>query len=676
MSKVTRIPEMCRQSSRLWAFVCGVGLLCSCAVAEANAEETIRSPYARGGVVSIVETETLKRYVHVFTNTAEVTRFRNRSGQALHGRILVVGAGGAGGYGYDGASGGGGGGGGGGVWERKGLSIPSDACWDIIVGKGARASSQGALTNDTAGASSISNGMACIALVPGGGNGGESSAASSISKGHEATTGAAGGGGIRAVKAGAEGTYASLIFGGAYGPFSGGTATMYQGGGGGGAGATATGTGDNQPNGGEGLASDITGVSLVYGSGGGGGGNILKSLESVYPSGTGGSRAGTGAFATVEDSVATLTDATVPALNSGCGGAGGLGGSYSGKGTAHYGTSGADGIVIIAYEFYKIPFVGGEVTKIAEEGDTSTYIHTFTNVSEVATLENLTGEDIPVRVLVVGAGGAGGYGLQTVSGGGGGGGGGGVLVSNATMSADSSWNVLVGKGATAPTSQISSPIDTAGSSSISNDTACIALVPGGGNGAAGYSQTDGDIYCHVATTGAAGGGGNRAEMAGAEGTYPSSIDGATYGPFSGGGGTTYRGGGGGGAGATATGGYKQNGGEGLASDITGDSLVYGSGGGGGGTITSSAETYPNGTGGTRAGDGAFATVANASTNMTEATMPAPNSGCGGAGGLGGKFNNKGTARWGTSGADGIVVIRYDWTYNPNPPVFGFKLIIQ
>ena len=39
MSKVTRIPEMCRQSSLLWAFVCGVGLLCSCAVAEANAEE-------------------------------------------------------------------------------------------------------------------------------------------------------------------------------------------------------------------------------------------------------------------------------------------------------------------------------------------------------------------------------------------------------------------------------------------------------------------------------------------------------------------------------------------------------------------------------------------------------------------------------------------------------------
>ena len=136
MSKVTRILEMRRDLSLLQAFACGVGLFCSCAVAEENVEEPIVSPYARGGVVSIVETETLKRYVHVFTNTAEVAQFRNRSKQALRGRILVVGAGGAGGYGLNAASGGGGGGGGGGVWEQKGFSIPSGACWNVIVGKG------------------------------------------------------------------------------------------------------------------------------------------------------------------------------------------------------------------------------------------------------------------------------------------------------------------------------------------------------------------------------------------------------------------------------------------------------------------------------------------------------------------------------------------------------------
>ena len=72
----------------LSAFACGVGLLCSCAVAEENAEGPIESPHARGGVVSIVETETCRRYVHVFTNTAEVAQFRNRSRQALRGRRM------------------------------------------------------------------------------------------------------------------------------------------------------------------------------------------------------------------------------------------------------------------------------------------------------------------------------------------------------------------------------------------------------------------------------------------------------------------------------------------------------------------------------------------------------------------------------------------------------------
>ena len=660
----------------LSTFACGVGLLCSCAVAEENAEGPIESPHARGGVVSIVETETCRRYVHVFTNTAEVAQFRNRSRQALRGRILVVGAGGAGGYGLNASSGGGGGGGGGGVWEQKGFAIPSGACWNILVGKGSiRTTNVNYSRNDTAGASSISNGTACIARVPGGGNGGESTGSNAVEDGHAATSGAAGGGGIRPTSArdGAEGTYASSIDGVSYGPFSGGTGSLYRGGGGGGAGAAGS-----SQNGGEGLVSDITGVSLVYGSGGGGGGSLNPS--SLYSNGTGGTRAGDGAFATVENASTNVTAATVPVANSGGGGAGGLGGTYTAlKGSARWGSSGADGIVIIAYEFYKIPFVGGEVTKIAEQGDTSTYIHVFTNVSEVAGFENITGEDIPVRALVVGAGGAGGYGLNASSGGGGGGGGGGVLdVANVMMPADSVWNVLVGKGARASTSTSSPKNDTAGASSISNGTACIALVPGGGNGGESTSSSTnaaGDVVNgHAATSGAAGGGGIRASREGAEGTYASSVLGVTYGPFPGGTDpSSTRSGGGGGAGAA---GSNETGGEGLASDITGVSLVYGSGGGGGGSLNPSS-LYSNGTGGTRAGDGAFATVVNASTNVTAATVPVANSGGGGAGGLGGTFTAlKGSARWGSPGADGIVVIRYDWTFNPNPPVFGFKLIIQ
>ena len=199
-------------------------------------------------------------------------------------------------------------------------------------------------------------------------------------------------------------------------------------------------------------------------------------------------------------------------------------------------------------------------------------------------------------------------------------------------------------------------------------------MPGGGNG--GESTKSGTVENgHEATTGAAGGGGMRAVRAGAAGTYASSIGGDSYGPFSGGTApSNYIGGGGGGAGAAAA---SENGGEGLASDITGVSLVYGSGGGGGGSLTSDPKAYSNGTGGDRAGTGAYATVANSEvTDIAAPTVPIANSGGGGGGGLGGGYADKGTARYGSSGADGIVVIRYDWTYNPNPPVFGFKMIIQ
>lgn len=629
-------------------------------VATAGAEEQIMSPYANGGEVSIVETEAYKRYVHVFTNTAVVAQFRNKSNQTLRGRILVVGGGGAGGYGLNSASGGGGGGGGGGVLEREGVCLASGGCWNILVGKGSTATSNTSYPkNEVAGASSVSNATECIALVPGGGNGGESTSNSSISSGHAPTVGAAGGGGIRASASGAAGTYQSSILDVEYGPFSGAYADSKYTGGGGGAGAAGSGE-----NGGEGLVSDITGISLVYGSGGGGGGS-LNSSGTTISKGIGGTRAGYGASGAMSDSVADITAASAPTANSGGGGGGGLGGSYGGKGAARYGSSGADGIVVIAYEIYKIPFVGGEVTKIAEHGNTSTYIHVFTNANEVATFENRAGEDILVRALVVGAGGAGGYGRNSAPAGGGGGGGGGVRdTANITMPIDGVWNVIVGKGAMAA-SNTSSPATTAGSSSISNATQCIVLVDGGGNG--GYGASSG----YAAESGAAGGGGVRGEPSGASGTYASSILGDVYGPFSGG--TipdNYRGGGGGGAGAAGMG---ENGGDGLASDITGVSLVYGSGGGGGGSVTSTGVSYPNGVGGSRAGVGAHGDSVD---NITAATAPVPNSGGGGAGGFGCNSTGMGAARYGSSGADGIVVIRYDWKYNPNPPSSGFMMIIK
>lgn len=646
-------------------------------IGAAYAVEPVTSPYAKGGVISVVETDTYKRYVHTFTNTAEAATFRNKSSRTLHARILVVGAGGAGGYGLNTASGGGGGGGGGGVLERKGVDIASGEQWTIRVGKGATATvNVDASRNETPGASTISNGTVCVASVPGGGNGGESKDGSAIENGHEPMAGAAGGGGIRASRPGAEGTYKSSILGVQYGPFSGGTTGSSYTGGGGGAGAA----GDTK-NGGKGLASDITGVSLVYGSGGGGGGSLSKTGDTIYAPGNGGTRAGKGASGSLaEDSSLIFVKATDPEANSGGGGGGGLGGnSGTAKGVARYGTSGADGIVIVAYEIRKIPFVGGEVKKIAERGLTATYIHVFSNANDVATFENVCGEDVSVRMLVVGAGGAGGYGMKSASGSGGGGGGGGVFdAENITMPADGVWTIRVGKGATATTNTSKPKNETAGASSISNGVECVAEVPGGGNGAestaSGSISTDG----HEPTAGAAGGGGIRGSRTGAAGTYASSILGVEDGPFAGGDGTNYRGGGGGGAGAAGT---NPNGGEGLESDITGESLVYGSGGGSGGNLLSDGTShYAPGRGGTRAGTGADAIFVDGAPVTTLATSPAANSGCGGAGGVGGSINGYSgidtKVRYGTSGANGIVVIRYDWTYDPNPPVPGLMLIVR
>ena len=178
---------------------------------------------------------------------------------------------------------------------------------------------------------------------------------------------------------------------------------------------------------------------------------------------------------------------------------------------------------------------------------------------------------------------------------------------------------------------------------------------------------------HAPTAGAAGGGGVKASRTGAAGTYASSVLGVACGPFSGGNAPdNYRGGGGGGASAA---GSSANGGEGLASDITGVSLVYGSGGGGGGSKTQSDVLHPNGAGGTRASDGAYGTKVDSVVHYTAATAPAANSGAGGAGGFGGSIaaDTIGAARYGSSGSDGIVVIRYDWTYNPNPPNAGFVI---
>ena len=664
-----------------WLGLLPLALAASAFALTAMADEPATSPYATGGTVTRIDLGNFRAsYIHVFTNADEVATFASTGKRDLSVRYLVVGAGGAGGVTeYSNTQHGGGGGGGGGVCEKSGIAFSKGAVWHIVVGKGA------ASYDDLAGSSSISNGIVDIETVPGGGNAGKRLSKEGF---YLPTVGATGGGGCPtngAGTVGAVGNYSSSILGVSYGPFSGGNADKRMGGGGGGAGG-AGGNGGlvnnptemaGKPSGGAGLVSDIEGTPLTYGSGGGAGESLFWNSNTgnpyYYQGGDGGDRAGKGAKYVIDTEAGTTNyvNATEAVANSG-GGGGGCG--YHSRSLA---TGGADGIVVIRYDIVESPCAGGDmVTRILKHGETYTYIHTFTNPAAAAEFVNLSGCDIKnLRYLVVGAGGAGGYHYSNSAYGGGGGGGGGVCEKDGILfAADASWRVTVGKGAADYT-------ETAGASSISNDVADIETVPGGGNGASGIRPIVQYGICD-ATSGAAGGGGMR-DIAnhqttcntGAAGTYRSAtlMDTPEVGSFKGGSvGSSRAGGAGGGAGTAATDATTSTipgvAGEGVRSDITGEMLVYGSGGGGGSGANVGTSIYFNGSaGGSRAGNGGVRN--DDGTTVTPASDPAPNSGCGGGGGSG--FGSSAEDHAQTGGADGIVVIRYDFNEHPR----GFVLIV-
>lgn len=614
-------------------------------------------------------------FVHTFTNTAAAAEFRNMSGKTFPVRMLVVGGGGAGMDGHNGTGSkyvyGGGGGGGGGVTETNALVSAGDV-WTIRVGAG------GSITNHSytvargaAGASSVSNGVEKLVLTPGGGAGG--SRVSTIN-GVRPTVGAAGGGGsgeTGAECAGTNGVYTSTTFisEGVANPWGGTAWYKSFGGGGGGAGESA-----NGKNGGSGLVSDITGSNVYYGSGGGGGGFCRGTT--FVAGGDGGdvnaAKGGTG-------DETSITKASNPPANTGSGGAGGIsfdGNAYSAfDATYAYGTSGADGVVIIRYDIPDTPCIGGDIVTVTTNGNKVVYLHTFTNTAEAATFTpSIAFDGTSVRMLVVGGGGAGADGYwkklsKNYVFGGGGGGGGGVTETNALLSVDDVWTIRVGAGGDITNHTYDIARGEAGASSVSNGVEELVLTPGGGAG--------GSRFCSP-TVGAAGGGGSgesAAERAGAIGTYTSS----TFFPGETGianpSGATARtnryGDGGGGGGARANGDYS-SGGVGIKSDITGEVVVYGSGGGGGGYSRDNPSSE-GGDGGKNAGNGGKCY----SDSIVEASPPVPNTGSGGGGGasFGGDAYSAFDATYahGTSGADGVVIIRYEVDL-PRPK--GFVVIVQ
>ena len=254
-------------------------------------------------------------------------------------------------------------------------------------------------------------------------------------------------------------------------------------------------------------------------------------------------------------------------------------------------------------------------------GDEKVYV--FTNSTEAGSITFAQGG--LVEVLVVGGGGAGGNAM-------GGGGGAGAFLHRRDFIPAGTYEVTVGKGGYNTTTDQGTYAVPAEASSIGD----VFVAPGGGAG--GHWNSQG-----LTQGGSAGGNSSNANIP-AIGTYPFGRDGGsqtTGGQWIGAGG-----GGAGGAGHDArTWGdvyYGGRGGDGVACDITGASVVYAAGGGGGA-----------GTAGFIPGTAGLGGVRGCGMSDTEIFDAPDNTGSGGGGG---NYQNN-VYRKGGSGGSGIVVIR-------------------
>lgn len=306
------------------------------------------------------------------------------------------------------------------------------------------------------------------------------------------------------------------------------------------------------------------------------------------------------------------------------------------------------------------PLMGYEVHGIGEKENEVAVVFTNENVSAIswtapADLDN-------VQFLVVGGGGGGGgdYGTDDGRYGGGGGGGGGVVAGTiVSIKKDTVVSVKVGaggKGGVAggkpgtSTYNYNGAAVKGGASEFSIDGVQYVVADGGGRDL-GVNKQNSAYTLYQGGYGGSGAGSRAKKTTKSDNTKGSikvSADKATGTPYGNSGGAgvstiSYAAGGGGGATEEGESPIDQNhggnGGEGLASSITGEVVVYGSGGGGG-TATSAGV---GGKGGTGAGDGHIKGSSNGKNGLA-------NQG-GGGGGAGGTSN-------GGKGGSGIVVLRY------------------
>ena len=277
-----------------------------------------------------------------------------------------------------------------------------------------------------------------------------------------------------------------------------------------------------------------------------------------------------------------------------------------------------------------------------------------------------------VRFLVVGGGGGGGADCSASAEqcqGGSGGGGGGVVTGVANLVNGQTLAITVGQGGQGGVRGGSSPYGavasqaTDSSFAINGATTVTAYAGGGDTGSTVNGDSASSSGGQIGGNGGSSAGSRATATGRGEATRGAVVESDAivsyemFGEQGGAGAAQYQAGGGGGAteeGFAGTSDNGGNGGEGLASDIAGTMLVYGSGGGGG-AVAGGAQGP--GLGGTGAGNGG---------QYNEATSAVANQGGGGGGG--GRVGNGG------NGGSGIVVFRY--VVNTTPTVGGVEVKVD
>ena len=401
--------------------------------------------------------------------------------------------------------------------------------------------------------------------------------------------------------------------------------------------------GDHAGNGADGCSTCIAGEIRYFGGGGGGGAGDNAKTTSGGIGGIGGGGNG--------------TDWNHQFIGyPGEDGTGGGGGGGPNAGGYIDGGKGGDGIVILRYSGEGLtPVVNGCIDRTVEgevtigsyasangpgvlvkEGaaqggeihqlSTGEFVHRFT---QSGTFKAPAGESLTVDYLVVGGGGAGGGKYSSA-----GGGAGGVRYGRLMVPAGEAVTVTVGTGGVKGAGTGAK----GGDSKLSLGAVAITTAHGGGGG----TGWDGGSF---GVSGGSGGGAYAAPVDFEEGTSGGYREVSVRGSH----GYGVGGGGAGRMGCQNVGATGGAGGAGVKCAITGESIWY-AGGGAGCVRTASGNTAHGGLGGSGIGG-------NGAEGSTPATNPKPNTGSGGGGG-GCTWTESGAGSGASSGADGVVILRY------------------